>query len=655
LNYRSEIDGLRALAVVPVILFHAGFSLFAGGFVGVDIFFVISGYLITSIIIKEIQVGNFSISNFYERRARRILPALFFITFCTIPFAWLFLPPQYMEEYALSIIGVIFFISNFFFWRSSGYFSSESELQPLLHTWSLAVEEQFYILFPLFLMFAWKFGKKIVLAILMLIFIFSIFLADIASIYQPAFNFFLLPTRAWELLIGAFAAFYLYYSKSYGLPKYLNEILSFLGLSLIVYSIIFFDYMTPFPGRYALVPTLGTAMIILFSQSTYFFKSLLSGKFIVGIGLISYSAYLLHQPMLAFARHSQINELSEFFLIIICLMVFPIAYLIWKYIETPFRKADRVQLNKILYLALLSTVLLFTFGLLGKLSSGYIERLSLYQTQLLNSIDSSPKRTECHTGGSNFLPPMKACQYPKQDGTWAVFGDSHGVELAYELSKKLDLYGDGLTHLTFSGCEPSYEINDPTSFCDEWTDQAITMLIENKNIQNIVIKYAYNSHLFHDFSKEYPDHNEDSCESYKEDVFGSCKNYHDHSWKKFLDLINVLVEKKDNIYLVLQTPELPADIKRLIFNKNFDHHNNVIGFTKSFVEKRSSFVKNRLNDLPSEVSVIDLTNFYCNKKICFGSKNNKSLYFDNGHPSLFAAAIISSEIVRKHYKISNEF
>jgi peptidoglycan/LPS O-acetylase OafA/YrhL len=405
LKYRSEIDGLRALAVIPVILFHAGFSSFSGGFVGVDIFFVISGYLITSIIIKEIHVNNFSISYFYERRARRILPALFFITFCTIPFAWLLLPPQYMEDYALSIIGVIFFVSNFFFWRSSGYFSSESELQPLLHTWSLAVEEQFYILFPLFLILTWRFGKKIVLAMLLLIFIFSITLSDWASVHQPTFDFFLLPTRGWELLIGSFIAFYLNHSKSYDLPKYLSEILCFLGLSLIIYSIIFFDYMTPFPGRYALVPTVGTAMIILFSQSTNVFKSLLSGKFIVGIGLISYSAYLLHQPMLAFARHSQINELSEFSLILICLMVFPFAYLIWKYIETPFRKADRMQLKKIIYLATLSSILLFTFGLFGKLSSGYFERLSPNQIQLINSISSSPKRIECHTSGSNFLPP----------------------------------------------------------------------------------------------------------------------------------------------------------------------------------------------------------------------------------------------------------
>ena len=646
MKYRSEIDGLRALAVIPVILFHAGFSAFSGGFIGVDIFFVISGYLITSIIIKEIRVGNFSISHFYERRARRILPALFFITFCTIPFAWILLPPQYMEEYALSIVGVIFFISNFFFWRSSGYFSSEAELQPLLHTWSLAVEEQFYILFPLFLLMTWKLGRKILIALLFLLFVLSLFLADWASIHQPAFNFFLLPTRGWELLIGAFIAFYLSYFKTLNFSNSANEALCFLGLFLIIYSIIYFDYMTPFPGRYALFPTIGTGLIILFSQSTYFFKSLLGGKFIVSIGLISYSAYLLHQPMLAFARHSQINPLSDLSLVIICLMVFPLAYLVWKYIETPFRKAEIVTLKSVIYLGTLSSMLLFTFGSFGQLNSGYYERLSPNQIHFLDSATSSPKRQECHTSGSNFLPPSQACQYPKKDGTWAVFGDSHGVEIAYELSKKLNLFDDGLTHLTFSGCEPSYKFNDPTSFCDEWTNLAIEMLIKNKNIQNVVIAYAYNFHLFDDHREEYPKHNEDFCEPYKLETFGSCKNYHEHSWQNLLDIINVLSEEKDKIYLVLQTPELPSDIKQLIFRNN---QNNILGSPRAFVEKRSSFVNNRISDLPIDVSVIDMTDFYCNLDDCFGSKDNKALYFDIAHPSLYSASLIASEIITKQY------
>jgi peptidoglycan/LPS O-acetylase OafA/YrhL len=158
--YRREIDGLRAIAVVPVILFHAGVTVFSGGYVGVDVFFVISGYLITSILIGELEQGNFSIARFYERRARRILPALFFVMLCCIPFAWMWMLPSELKDFSQSIAAVVFFASNVLFWREEGYFAPTAELKPLLHTWSLAVEEQYYLLFPVFLLLAWRFGRN---------------------------------------------------------------------------------------------------------------------------------------------------------------------------------------------------------------------------------------------------------------------------------------------------------------------------------------------------------------------------------------------------------------------------------------------------------------------------------------------------------------
>ena len=177
MKYRKEIDGLRALAVLPVILFHAGFTTFSGGFVGVDIFFVISGYLITTIIVDEMDKGSFSLLNFYERRARRILPALFFVMLCTLLFAWFLLPPDDMRSFAKSLVAVPLFISNLLFYRESGYFDTLTDLKPLLHTWSLAVEEQYYLLFPLFLIVAWKFGKRSIIAILIIVSTISIVLA----------------------------------------------------------------------------------------------------------------------------------------------------------------------------------------------------------------------------------------------------------------------------------------------------------------------------------------------------------------------------------------------------------------------------------------------------------------------------------------------
>lgn len=209
MKYRREIDGLRALAVVPVILFHAGFQFFSGGFIGVDIFFVISGYLITTIIIAELDTKSFSIIKFYERRARRILPALFLVLFTCIPFAWLWLFPPDMKKFSQSLIAVSTFSSNIFFGFTGGYFDPAAELNPLLHTWSLAVEEQFYVFFPVFLLLTWGLGKRNILILLSLVFVVSLVLAQIYVFKQPVAAFYLLPSRGWELLVGAFVAFYL--------------------------------------------------------------------------------------------------------------------------------------------------------------------------------------------------------------------------------------------------------------------------------------------------------------------------------------------------------------------------------------------------------------------------------------------------------------
>lgn len=207
-EYRREVDGLRAVAVVPVMLFHAGFQEFGGGFVGVDVFFVISGYLITTIILGELKRGSFSIATFYERRARRILPALFFVMAMCIPFAWCWLLPSDMEEFAKSLRAVSIFGSNILFAQKSGYFDTAAELKPLLHTWSLAVEEQFYVLFPLLLMLMWRFGKKWTVILLVLIAAASLGVAHGNVFDDPAATFFLLPTRVWELALGSFVAFY---------------------------------------------------------------------------------------------------------------------------------------------------------------------------------------------------------------------------------------------------------------------------------------------------------------------------------------------------------------------------------------------------------------------------------------------------------------
>lgn len=335
LGYRPEVDGLRAVAVVPVMLYHAGVPGFSGGFVGVDVFFVISGYLITAILLKDIRAGEFSLLEFYERRARRILPALFTVLLATFALGIIFMIPSQLYDLSRATIATIFFVSNIMFWRDTDYFAPAAEENPLLHMWSLSVEEQFYIIFPIFLLVASRMKGRFLLLSTIAVVIASLVAAQVASATNPVANFFLLPTRAWELGIGALCALHLadrdVMSRNW---------LATLGLAGILVAIVFFDETTPFPSVYALLPVVGSALIILYSGLATVTYKVLSMKPFVGIGLVSYSAYLWHQPLLAFARIHDVTSSPPLSLMLGLLLVsLGLAYLSWRYVEQPFRSA----------------------------------------------------------------------------------------------------------------------------------------------------------------------------------------------------------------------------------------------------------------------------------------------------------------------------
>jgi peptidoglycan/LPS O-acetylase OafA/YrhL len=360
-KYRPEIDGLRAIAVIIVVLYHLGFTIFSGGFIGVDIFFVISGFLITTIISNEIDSGKFSIIHFYERRIKRILPALMVILLLSSCASWIFLPPNELINFTESLFSVLFFSSNIFFWHNSDYFTVEANLKPLLHTWSLAVEEQFYLFFPLLIFFIKK-HKKNVLLIIFILCIFSLALSQFASIYYKVANFYLAPTRFWELFIGSLCSILISNRSKFfeadikiGNIYFLNKFsLSIFGILLIIYATIFFDKTTPYPSFYTLVPTIGTALIILFSSDNKIGK-LLANKYLVFVGLTSYSAYLIHQPLIVFFQ----SIISKYFLLFI---IFFLAYFSYKFIETPCRKKSFSN-KKIKKFAILSTTFFLIYSI----------------------------------------------------------------------------------------------------------------------------------------------------------------------------------------------------------------------------------------------------------------------------------------------------
>ncbi|MEE4350576.1 MAG: acyltransferase [Pacificimonas sp.] len=341
MQYRADVDGLRAIAVVPVMLFHAGIYPFSGGYVGVDVFFVISGFLITGILVDEMNAGSFSLIDFYERRARRILPALFVIMLACIPFAWAWMLPDPLENFGQSLLATALFSNNMLLYFTSGYWDLAAEFKPLLHTWSLGIEEQYYIVFPIALLALLKAGLRTTLAVLFVILLASLIAAEMALNQNPSASFYLLPMRAWELMMGALAAFYVRRQTPIQITTSVCNLLSLAGLLLIMLSVALFRPETPFPGLTALVPTMGTVLILLFSRQGTWCCRVLSLPLFVGMGLISYSAYLWHQPLLAFARIYSIEEPSLAIRFTLLVATVILAALTWKFVENPVRNRKR--------------------------------------------------------------------------------------------------------------------------------------------------------------------------------------------------------------------------------------------------------------------------------------------------------------------------
>jgi peptidoglycan/LPS O-acetylase OafA/YrhL len=334
-RYRPEIDGLRALAVTAVIGFHAGLVGFSGGFLGVDIFFVLSGFLITTLLAQEYDDQTFSLKRFYERRIRRLIPALAATLLVSSIAAYFILFPSDLQDFGSSLVSTLLFGSNIYFWQSTDYFATDSDLLPLLHTWTLAVEEQFYLLFPLVFGLLHKHTRGATIWILGLGAIASFGLSEWGWRTHPDANFYLLPTRGWELLAGSVAALVF---RRFGAKP--NSALSFLGIFLIVASIVVFDESTPSPSAYMLAPVGGTILVLMFyprGAMSSGLGALLELGAVRHLGLISYSAYLIHQPLLAFYRWVTGLNISTVEALLLIVVTFLLAHFSWKYVESPYR------------------------------------------------------------------------------------------------------------------------------------------------------------------------------------------------------------------------------------------------------------------------------------------------------------------------------
>lgn len=481
-----EIDGLRSLAIVPVLLYHTGWSWMPGGFVGVDIFFVISGYLITRLLVDDIEAGEFSLWAFYERRARRIMPALLLVLAITAIVAATIMVPPDLSRFAQSLIWTILFASNIFFSFNTGYFAAPADSYPLLHTWSLAVEEQFYLFFPLLL---WGLSRLITLrwaaVIIAVLTLLSLALSIIASPVQPTLSFYLPLTRSWELWLGSLLAFGAVPNFRW---RWLREILSVLALLLIAWTIFLLPGGIPFPGWIALVPTLGTVGLIRWSPGTWVGRALASPP-LVGIGLISYSLYLWHWPLLALGTYWAMRPLTVWEGTVLVALAVPLSIFSWWAIERPFRNRQFLSRVTVLATTVLAIFIVLVVSGTTILTGGLPQRLPPEAARLAAfANDISPKRDACHELNRP-IDPAEACVLGADvPPSMAVWADSHGVELSYALGEQLAKSGQSVIEFTSSACSPSLHYSPPYRLnCAQHNADVFTYLLAHSAIKTIVI------------------------------------------------------------------------------------------------------------------------------------------------------------------------
>lgn len=657
LQYRPEIDGLRAFAVLPVVFFHAGFQAFRGGFVGVDVFFVISGYLITSIILLQKSAGTFSLIRFYENRVRRILPALFLVMFACVPFAWFWLLPDDLRQFSQSVAAVVVFASNILFWRQSGYFDTASELKPLLHTWSLAVEEQYYLVFPLFVLAMWRFGRRWIVGSLIIIATLSLIAAHWGAYHKPIATFFLLPTRGWELLTGALTAFYCnaYAPSQRVLMANLRvcQLGSALGMAMIGAAVLLFDKSTPFPSLYAAVPVIGTVLVIICAHPTTVAGRVLGSKILVGIGVMSYSIYLWHQPLFAFVRHRSLTEPSPTFLWGLSVAALGLAYLTWRYVETPFRQKGRVDRVTVAWVAGFASVVGLTLG--GAMT--YADNLSnpyAVSSQLEGTFARTSRAQECFD---------KAKVHERQDWTCAlgvpsgktsflVVGDSHALSLLDtldDIAAKHQLKGE---FAGVSACIPFLGVHALNHEQHERNchilNERIFDYVSRTGIKRLLLVARWTYYTDGDYNGQNvayigvsPDSKSDKRSSREAFEFGLKKTI--EAYKAIgVELIVVkqvpqqMYEPKRVYYEAVKT----ADTKRALRQWSLDteaHH-------------RLQLYVNSLFYRYDSVSLISPEAVFCDSEKCMIGTGDTSFYYDKNHLSIAGArqlgAVLASQIAK---------
>jgi len=599
IEFRNDINGLRAIAVLAVVFYHAELGILKGGWLGVDIFFVISGYLISNIIISELNLDIFSFRNFYMRRIKRIIPGLFFTLLLTIPFSYLLLSPLAMTEYINSLVSTIFFYSNFYFDNLIFYNAEPAGFMPLLHTWSLAIEEQYYLLFPILVYFLFKNAKSYFFFIVSVLTFLSLFLN---SLTQDFSKFYQLQFRVWELLLGALL---MIIGSNYFI-RHLEKI----GLFLIAFAIIYFDNSNVNEIEPKIIALTGVSLIILFNKKDTLLSKILGLKLLSVIGISSYSIYLLHQPLFAFFRiykNSKMLEVNEIEKLTLIPLLLILSYTSWKLIEKPFQKNTVSIYLKIL--SFVSIMLMAGFLIIGTLNEGFpdrfvnVDNLALdpeFQEIELYLFDE--KNNIC-AGFENY------CEYKNNsDNKVILIGDSQSQILQkyiYDNIKNRNSFIP-LTSDLFFRCV--FYKSDKVGDCRGNEKELFASFIENN---------PNSTYIF----------------------FSSYKRY-EESWlnagENFSKVFDDIISYNNQLVVIYPVPFVYKnfDIKSLYSNEYFQY-GETIGYNikewDTYINKIKIFFNNKNGTL-----FIDPTEVFCNsivKNFCVNAHKNNIYYYDNVHLS----------------------
>lgn len=639
MKYRADIDGLRAVAVLSVVVYHALPSLLPGGFVGVDIFFVISGYLITRIITEELAEGRFSYIRFYQRRITRLAPAFVAMAAVVTVMAYVFYAPDDLERYGKSVVATVLLHANHYFFNNTGYFEAPAEVTPMLHMWSLSVEEQFYLLFPSVIVLVARARRNMPLLVGALAAA-SFAASCIFLVSMREAVFFLLPFRAWELLIGAFLAVR---------PVPLNPKLGLIAVPLIAGPLFLLDAYSSFPAWNALAPCLGAAIII--SSQTSVVSRALSLPWVNYIGRTSYSFYLWHWPVITFTTYLLGRELGVPEGMGAVLASFCLASLSYHFVETPFRlRRQPVMIAGLLVAA--SALLVFGF---------YLNRADGAPWRLPTQLQAFAEEARKHAG-----PPSAHCQLGKliaADGRLSplerftearickigdqnasaqviVWGDSHANAMAPALEDWLSARGMAAYSLTRGGCPPLVGLERQDS--NQWQCRAF-----NEATQAVIARLDPRTVFITARWPTYVEASGFGSESRKPSLFGHRPE--DNAPLVEAALIETLRWSKahlDKVVLVGPTPEIGEDVVRGLARRNFQLRPMEVSVSRSLVDQRQARTVDILNRVSADLGVqyVDILPTYCDEKICLGGDAQNLVFLDANHMAPPAAKKMEGQL-----------